>query len=418
MQSPNIADAEWFRRSETQSVFHCLNRDGFEVRIAGGAIRNALLGQPVFEVDFATTATPLDTIRLAADAGVKSVPTGIQHGTITLVVNKTAFEVTTLRRDIETDGRHATVVFGTDWKEDALRRDFTINAFFADRSGAVHDPLGGLRDLEAGRVRFIGDAQLRIREDYLRILRFFRFSAEYAQGGFDEEGVLASIRERHGLERLSKERIRAELLRIVIARRASAAIEIMDETGLLALLLGGVARRARFERLRSMEDALSLPLSPVRRLGALALFVEEDAERLADRLRLSSEESTLLYALAAHSPKIEDRIGRDVLERFLYRFGKNLMLDRVLLAWASLPSYPHRIVDVNLLRWILDWEKPHFPVTGSDLISLGWTPGPKVGEKLRELEAFWIEQNFRPSRKALLQRIDTAGGVTARAPSR
>ena len=173
----SVAAADWFLWPGTQAVFACLNRDGFEARVVGGAVRNALLGRPVNEVDFATTATPDDVLRLAAQAGIKTVPTGIAHGTVTLIACGVPFEVTALRRDVETDGRHATVAFGTDWAEDARRRDFTMNALYADAQGKVHDPLGGLSDLRAGRVRFVGDPAQRIREDYLRTLRFFRFSA-------------------------------------------------------------------------------------------------------------------------------------------------------------------------------------------------------------------------------------------------
>ena len=215
----SVAAADWFLWPGTQAVFACLNRDGFESRVVGGAVRNALLGRPVNEVDFATTAKPDDVVRLAAQAGIKTVPTGIAHGTVTLIACGVPFEVTSLRRDVETDGRHATVAFGTDWAEDARRRDFTMNALYADAQGKVHDPLGGLNDLRAGRVRFVGDPAQRIREDYLRTLRFFRFSAGYARGAFDPEGIAAAIRERMGLLRLSRERVRTELLRILAAPR-------------------------------------------------------------------------------------------------------------------------------------------------------------------------------------------------------
>ena len=269
--------SDWFLWPGTQAVFACLNREGFEARVVGGAVRNALLGRPVTEVDFATTAKPEDVTRLAAQAGIKTVPTGIAHGTVTLIAAGVPFEVTSLRRDVETDGRHATVAFGTDWAEDARRRDFTMNALYADAQGEVHDPLGALSDLRGGRVRFVGDPAQRIREDYLRTLRFFRFSAGYAAGAFDPDGITAAIRERLGLLRLSRERVRTELLRILVAPRADEAIEVMEDTGLLLLLLGGIARRGRFERLCRIEAALKLAPNPVLRLAALGTFVEEDA---------------------------------------------------------------------------------------------------------------------------------------------
>ena len=279
--SPSVASADWFLRPQTQAVFACLNRDGFEARAVGGVVRNSLLGRAVTEVDFATDAKPEDIVRLADEAGLaKLVPTGIAHGTVTVIAGGVPFEVTSLRRDVETDGRHATVAFGGDWAGDARRRDFTMNALYADAAGKVHDPLGGLSDLRAGRVRFVGDAAERIREDYLRTLRFFRFSADYSHGDFDAAGVAAAIRERAGLSRLSRERVRMEMLRILLTRRAPEAIEVMDESGLLLLLLGGVVRRARFERLCQIEAALERAPDAILRLAALGLFVEEDAGRL------------------------------------------------------------------------------------------------------------------------------------------
>ncbi len=318
----SVATADWFLWPGTQAVFACLNRDGFEARVVGGAVRNALLGRPVNEVDFATTATPDDVVRLAAEAGIKTVPTGIAHGTVTLIACGVPFEVTALRRDVDTDGRHATVAFGTDWAEDARRRDFTMNALYADAGGRVHDPLGGLGDLRAGRVRFVGDPAQRIREDYLRTLRFFRFSAGYAAGAFDPEGIRAAIRERMGLLRLSRERVRTELLRILVCPRAGEAIEIMDETGLLLLLTGGVARRMRFDRLCGIEAALGLAPAPVLRLAALAAFVVEDAGRLGEKLRLSSHEAKELEALAAVSPAISPALGEAALRVLLYKLGR------------------------------------------------------------------------------------------------
>ncbi len=403
MESFSVAAADWFLRPATQAVFASLNREGFEARAVGGAVRNALLGAgAVSEVDFATTATPGEVIRLAAEAGIRAYPSGIEHGTVTLVVEGNPFEVTTLRRDISTDGRHAVVAFGNDWALDAGRRDFTINALYADMTGRVHDPLGGLDDLRAGRVRFIRDAGERIREDYLRILRFFRFSADYAAGEFDREGIEAAIRERLGLLRLSRERIRMELLRILVARRATEAIDIMDETGLMLLLLGGVSRRARFDRLCRIEEALNLAPDPIFRLAALSLFVEEDAARIAERLRLSSRESEDLLRLSALEPQIAARSGRRALEACLYRIGPRLYLGRLLLTWAGARDSaedPHWRSAVELAH---HWQRPLFPVGGADLIALGWEPGPALGEALKRLKGLWVEGGFAASKKDLL----------------
>ncbi len=409
---PSVANADWFLRPQTRALFACLNREGFEVRAVGGAVRNALLGRPVTEVDFATTARPEDAVRLAAEAGIKTVPTGLAHGTVTLIAAGVPFEVTSLRRDVETDGRHATVAFGSGWAEDARRRDFTMNALYADAAGNVHDPLGGLSDLRAGRVRFVGDPVQRIREDYLRILRFFRISAEYAQGGFDSDGLAAAIRERMGLLRLSRERVRMELLRILIARRAGEAIELMDEAGLLLLLLGGVAQRQRFERLCKIESALTLEPNPILRLVALGTFVEEDADRLADKLRLSSQEAKELEGLSAISPPISAKSGKAALEVLLYRLGARGYLGRVLLAWAATGAAPDDKDWHFAASLAAGWQRPSFPLGGADLIALGLMPGPALGALLKDLEEQWIAGGFCADRETLLDlaRQRTAAG--------
>jgi len=400
----SVATAGWFVRPQTQAVFACLNREGFEVRAVGGAVRNSLLGQPVAEVDFATDARPEDVVRLAEEAGIKAVPTGIAHGTVTLLIDNTPFEVTTLRRDVATDGRHAAVAFDGDWAMDAQRRDFTMNALYADWQGKVHDPLGGVSDLKAGRVRFVGDPAARIREDYLRTLRFFRFSAEYEQAGFDREAIAAAIRERAGLLRLSRERVRMELLRILAARRAGEAIGIMDEAGLLHLLLGGVMRRVRFQRLCQIEAALGRPPDPILRLAALAVFVEEDAGRLTAKLRLSAQEAKSLESLAALSPAISASSGKAAQGAALYRLGARPYLGRLLLAWASCGGRPDDAAWRSAAGFAASWQRPHFPLKGADLIALGLKPGPALGALLKDLEEEWIAGGFNADRDTLLGR--------------
>ena len=408
MTGLSIANAEWFEKAETQAVFACLNREGFEARVVGGAVRNTLLNEPVREVDFATTARPEDTLRLAAQAGIRTVPTGLSHGTVTLIAHGVPFEVTTLRRDVETHGRRATVAFGEDWAEDARRRDFTMNALYAGSKGEVYDPLGGAGDLLARRVRFVGDARTRIREDYLRILRFFRFSAQYARGAFDLEGVGASIRERLGLQRLSRERIRSELLQILVAPRAADAVEVMDESGLLILILGGVARRERFNRLCRIEAALGLRPDPVFRLAALGVFVPEDAARLSAKLRLSSQETNDLLSFAAARPFTEPRT-RD-LKAALYRLGPRLYLGHLLLAWASAGASGNDAAWTSAVDLLRTWPRPKFPIGGAELIARGWTSGAALGDQLRRLEEEWIASGFILSREDLLERADEAGG--------
>src|SRR6202790_620773 len=287
MSNARVLDnAPWLKSGATARVLELLNRNGEQARVVGGAVRNALLKIPTGDIDIATTALPDEVIRRAKAAGIKSVPTGIDHGTVTLVVDAHPFEVTTLREDTETFGRKAKVAFGGDWVRDAERRDFTINGLSVDAAGRVHDHVGGLADIEARRVRFIGDAAQRIAEDYLRILRFFRMHAAYGAGAPDRVGYLACIRARAGLVNISAERVRMEMLKLVIAAGAPGAVAAMADGGLLLPIFGGVAYIGPFTAMISAERLLGLEPSAVRRLGALAVAVTEDARRLATRLRL------------------------------------------------------------------------------------------------------------------------------------
>jgi tRNA nucleotidyltransferase/poly(A) polymerase len=392
----SVADADWFRKPELAAIFAALNRDGHEARVVGGAPRNTLMGLPAGDVDFATTAPPETVARFAAEAGLKPVPTGIDHGTLTIVSSHVPFEVTTLRRDVETHGRRATVAFTQDWAEDAARRDFTINALYADASGQVFDPLGGLPDLKARRVRFIGSARDRIREDYLRILRFFRFTADYAEGPPDAEGLAACIRERGGLAGLSAERIRAELLRILATRRPLAALEPMAESGILIAILGGVARLAHFERLAAIEARLGVPPVAIRRLAALAVMVEEDAGRLGARLRLSNAESRRLSGMAAQEPRLWAGMAEADARAALYKAGAETFRDRLLIAAARDGG------DAGLFDLPDRWQPPQFPIKGKHLMSCGFAPGPEFGDTLKTLEARWIASDFTLSRAELL----------------
>jgi tRNA nucleotidyltransferase/poly(A) polymerase len=398
---PSLHDADWLRRPEMRAVFAALTGDGVETRAVGGAVRNALLGLPVGEVDLATTALPAEVMSLAGKAGLKAVPTGIEHGTVTVVAGGVPFEVTTLRRDVETFGRHASVAFTTSFEEDARRRDFTLNALYADEEGNVFDPLGGMADLRAGRVRFIGDAEKRIEEDYLRVLRFFRVHAYYGKGPLDADGLQASVKLRDGLDLLSAERVGEELRRILIAPQAVMAIEALFDYGLLTRILGGVPRLRRFERLVAMDAALGIAANASLRLAALAIFVEEDVARLGERLRLSNAEQAMLSLAAALHPTVgapDETASRELF----YGLGPSY-LEHVLLAWAQAAAPP----DDTAWRCAYDlptrWPAPAFPLRGADLIPLGLS-GPDLGEALRRLEQTWIASGFALSRDELLAR--------------
>lgn len=397
---PSLNTAPWLARPETVRVFTALSGDIGATRAVGGAVRDALLGLPVADVDFATTIHPEDVIARARKAGLKAIPTGLPHGTVTVVADGVSFEVTTLRRDVETFGRHATVAFTEDWAEDAARRDFTINALYAGADGTLYDPLGGYPDLVAGRVRFIGDPVLRIKEDYLRILRFFRFNASYGRGAFDPAGLSACVRERDGLRQLSAERVAAELKRLLVASRACEAVSVLFDYGLICDILGGVPRLSRFERLAGIEAALNREPSAILRLAALAVFVPEDAKRIAARFKLSNAEQALL-ALAG-APFDGALPGETAAKRKLYRLGPDAYAARMVLAWAT-SGGPATDSDWRGAATLAErWEAPVFPLRGPDVTALGKFSGPEIGEMLRAVEQRWIAGGFAEDREGLL----------------
>jgi poly(A) polymerase len=372
-------------------MFEVFDGAGEETRIAGGAVRDALLGRIPAETDFATTALPEEILRRAAAAGLKSAPTGIEHGTVTIIIEGHPFEITTLRRDVETDGRHAKVAFGRDWAEDALRRDLTINGLFLDGAGKVHDFVGGEDDLAARRVRFIGDARTRIREDFLRILRFFRFTSGYGEGAPDDEAMSAAIVERGGLDQLSRERIRAELLKFLVTPRAAEFAKLMADAGFFGQVLGGMARPRRLARLAAIEGALGRAPDAVLRLGALSLFIEENAERLRGKLRLSNEETARLEAMGyVITPELDDAARKTVL----YRVRGTAYHDSVMLSWTDSIARSNDKAWHELFFLPEKWRVPHFPVNGSDLAAHGIKPGPEMGALLHSLEDKWIAKGF------------------------
>ena len=395
-----LKDAAWLREGALARLLDVLGRDGEEARVVGGAVRNALLGEPIREFDIATTAVPQEVIRRATAAGFRPVPTGIEHGTITVVIGSRPFEVTTLREDVETFGRHASVRFGRDWRADAQRRDFTMNALSAGADGVVFDYVGGLADLNARRVRFIGDANKRIAEDYLRILRFFRFHAAYGHGLPDAAGLAACIAARAGLGQLSRERVRMELLKLLLARHATPALAAMAESGLLVPVLGGVPDLAGFQNMAKVETAAGVQADPVQRLGALGARIAEDAERLWQRLRLSNVEHERLASMAESWWRISpaDEKGARAL---LYRLGPERFVDRVLLAWARSPATAHDPAWRALATLPEHWTAPVFPLKAADFIKRGVPQGPALGAALHEAEAAWIAADFPADPEAI-----------------
>jgi poly(A) polymerase len=394
-----LQDADWLTRPATQAVLSALAVDGNQVRIVGGAVRNALLREAVKDIDLATDARPERVMTLAARAGLRAVPTGLAHGTVTIVSERLPYEVTTLRKDVETFGRHARVDFTDDWAADARRRDFTINALYCDADGTVADYVGGLDDLEARRVRFIGSASDRIREDYLRILRFFRFTATFGKGDIDREGLHAAVAERAGLARLSGERIHAEIVRLLMAPEALAVLDVMLGHGILVEVLG-VPWLTRLERVARQEAALAAAADPTLRLGALTLAVREDAERLSERLKLSGPERDRLLEMSA---TLAEPFAADEAEALLYRSGAVAYRDRVMLAWARSGISPADPGWQRLVRLAGAAPPKVFPLRGRDLIALGAEPGPALGRLLAVLEDEWIAGGFRSDRAALIE---------------
>jgi tRNA nucleotidyltransferase/poly(A) polymerase len=396
----SLKDAAWLREGAVARLLDVLHWDGEEARVVGGAVRNALLGEPISEFDVATTAVPQEVIRRATAAGFKPVPTGIEHGTVTVVIASRPFEVTTLREDIETFGRHANVRFGRDWRADAERRDFTMNALSAGADGVVHDYVGGVADLNARRVRFIGDAKKRIAEDYLRILRFFRFHAAYGHGLPDAAGLAACIAARAGLGQLSRERVRMELLKLLLARHATPALAVMAESGLLVPVLGGVPDLAGFENMAKVEAAAGVQADAVQRLGALGARIADDAERLWQRLRLSNVEHERLASMAEAWWRISPANGKGG-RALLYRLGPERFVDRVLLAWARSPATAHDPAWRALATLPEHWTAPVFPLKAADFIKRGVPPGPALGAALHEAEAAWIAADFPADQEAI-----------------
>lgn len=392
--------ARLLERPGLRRVLEAIDGEGEEARVVGGAVRDALLGREPAEIDLATTAPPQEILARAKRAGLRAVPTGIEHGTATLLAGGESFEVTSLREDVETDGRRAKVRFGRDFRADALRRDFTLNALSLSSDGLLHDYVGGLKDVAARKVRFIGEPRRRIREDYLRILRFFRFSAGYARK-IDAEGFRACVAERAGLERLSRERVRAELLKLAALDGAAEGFAAMSEAGALGPLLGLAPNPGRLARLRGAGVAVD----PLMRLAALCVATPEDAGRLAERLRLSRAEARRLVSAGAAAIALRAAYPPDeaALRRLAYLHGREAAIDGAVLA-----AEPDEIGPVRAaLRAV---PLPASPFTGARLVERG-LHGPAVGAALRDLEERWIAAGF-PDDPALVDTwLDEAAGL-------
>jgi len=385
----------WRNDAALQPLLAALARGGIAARFVGGCVRNAVLGEAIGDFDIAVDKPPEDVTRALEAAGLKVVPTGIKHGTVTAVVGGRGFELTTLRRDVETDGRRAVVAFTDDWLADAERRDFTFNALYADPDGTLYDPFDGRRDLAEGRVRFIGDPDTRIAEDRLRVLRFFRFHAWYGRPPLHGPSFDACRRNAAALGGLSGERVRKEMLRLLEASAPADALEAMVEAGALDHWLPEYAGTARLRALIGREDIAD----PLRRLAAI-LSARADATTIGKRLRLSTQESLRLDVMLAAEPVIDLAGGPRAWRAQIYRLGNGLYADRLLLAidasgdWRAALAMARR------------WTAPELPVSGGDVLKLGVAPGPKVGTLIEAVERWWVDTDFSADRAACLAELE------------
>ena len=419
----STVNAPWMTTPATRAVVEALTADDADVRFVGGCVRDALLGRESNDIDIGTPDPPERVLELLEGAGIetRTVPRGIEHGTATALAGGERYEITTLRRDERTDGRHAEVAFTDDWPEDAARRDFTINAMSATSDGALYDYFGGQEDLAAGRVRFVGDPATRIAEDHLRLLRYFRFHAWYGRGEPDADALEACAAAAHVLPlfsaeatntvpRVSYERVQSEFIGLLSAPDPTSSVQAMWDTGVLSRLLPETQRTELLSCLVTVERAFAQP-DPIRRLAALNLETHEDnSERRVDTRMLAGVwlrtgvDAGRLFSIASEATALPASLDRRVQRSRIYQSGKERFRDVVLLAWAR--DTENEIAWRAMLETIEQWEAPTFLLNGADVLARGVEEGPEVGRLLREVEEWWIERDFAPDRAALLDRLD------------
>ena len=404
----------WLQNDGLQRLFEVLRRDGEEVRVNGGAVRNSLLGEEIGDVDLSTTLVPQKVLERLKKAGVKAIATGLEHGTVTAVIDKQGYEITTLRKDIKTDGRHAVVEFGRDWKEDAKRRDLTMNALYCDSAGNVFDPLGGYDDLMARNVRFIGQASERIEEDYLRILRFFRFFAQYGKGRPDGEGLKACAKLKSGISQLSAERIWAELGKILTVDDPSRAMLWMRTTGVLTAVLPESEKWGIdfLGDLISAENDLAWSVDKMVRLQVIVPPVADIMTQMSKRLRFSNKQATRMLEWAKSGVPNEETSEAD-LAKLLYRGTQHGICDRLR---CEVVRQRHIAVEQDgalekaakfnqLLNFAERWTRPSFILKGRDLEAAGMEAGPEMGQALQRLEELWVDSDFAMNKSQLLAKF-------------
>lgn len=405
---------DWMTTPQVRAVVTALSADGGDVRFVGGCVRDALMKRPVTDVDLATPLPPEQMVRRLESNGIKVVPTGLSHGTVTAVVDGQCFEITTLRIDVETDGRHAEVAFTEDWRIDASRRDFTVNALSCTPDGDIYDYFNGLADAAHGKVRFVGVPSQRITEDALRILRFFRFYAQFGQPPADPDGLHACRDHAADIDQLSGERIRVELFKTLLAPDPLDALGLMRDASVLTRLIPSPLALDRLRNLVWLESRAvkrtTVAPEAVRRLAAMTRAPAETCKDLADRLRLSNTDTEALVTITLQPNPIKSDVGAHLLRRILYRLGADRARDLALLAWADeLTRTPgtHSHAWIAQLESIDAWRRPELPVKGRDLLKMGLEEGPAIGDHMRAVETWWEDGDYAADRDACLDYLRT-----------
>ena len=401
----NPAEHQWLSQPQVLRIFAALPEGS--TRFVGGCVRNALLGYPITDVDIACQLEPAGVVAAMSAADIKTVPTGIEHGTVTAIIDGMPFEITSLRRDVETDGRRAVVAFTTDWAEDAVRRDLTMNALYADVDGVVYDPTGeGLEDIKAKRFRFVGDADARVREDYLRILRYFRFIAHYGgKSKIDAEALKACRENRRGLKTLSSERVWSEIKKILKAPDPVRALRIALTNEVLETVLPDASNVEGLSMLATLEKEQGLAADPLLRLMAMSARDEFAIAGLCKRMKVSNDEKARLLGWAGDRTSLAPNMDDKARKTAVYEAGRQPVYDRSMLraAGADDPIITGRWL--SLAEFAKTWDVPVFPLKGRDLKASGVEAGPKMGKVLEALEALWVRSGFTADKKRLLMAL-------------
>lgn len=416
MSNKQIKLQPWMEEEETRKVMAALEQEGDESRFVGGCVRDAILGKKIKDIDIGTTHLPTMATQLLQEEGIKVIPTGIDHGTVTAVINKKHFEITTLRRDIDCDGRYATVKFTDNWEEDAARRDFTINALSMDLSGNVYDYFGGIEDLEKGVLRFVGDSSERIKEDYLRILRFFRFYSYYGKGVIETDQIKACGDNIDGLKNLSGERIQAEMIKILNSPDPLYVISIMDQIGILKEIIPGFTSPLE---MWVFQILLENNIGNIDRLALIRLAsiliinepTEEKVNALSDRWKLSNDDKKYLLNIL-FSPFVikSDNEIADV-KRAIRLLGNEQFIEHSFL-YEALEDYQHQDKKNSIQKAFKEmrelaktWNAPEFPLSGGDLLKAGVEEGQELGKLLKKAEDYWESKDYKSTKEELLKYV-------------